>query len=400
MRFLFKIKKFMAKAVASLIPCQRARKRVRNFLVDWSFLSVARYLGNGAKAVRPNSILIFEPNRCHGECIPGYARYFLDMGFNVDVLMHRAVEVEHPCHRISQEEKLSLNGSNCIMMRLWMNKKRAGCYKAILINSSALYWVPDENRLASSTIDHFNLRDMKNLLIVEHDLMDAGRFHEISFLEAGRLLTLGRFSRGTMVNPHYFGKIRVSPKNSTTRFIVVGNITERRKRHSLIFDAISRLKAAGIDNFEIVIVGGGGSLGHIPGGIRSHIHMRGRLDYPEMYDEMEKADFYLPLLDPDNESHNRYITTGVTGSALLIYGFLKPCLIHGKFAAFYGFNKANSIIYEDDFAASMKCAVEMDAAGYAGLQNQLKSLADSLYAESMGNLTRIVMNGAGTDCPK
>ena len=34
------------------------------------------------------TILIFEPNKHHHECIPGYCKYFIDLGYNVDILLH------------------------------------------------------------------------------------------------------------------------------------------------------------------------------------------------------------------------------------------------------------------------------------------------------------------------
>ncbi len=40
-----------------------------------------------------------------------------------------------------------------------------------------------------------------------------------------------------------------------------------------------------------------------------------------MYEAMRRAERFPPLLDPGNPAHNRYITTGVTGSAQLVYGF-------------------------------------------------------------------------------
>ena len=47
-------------------------------------------------------------------------------------------------------------------------------------------------------------------------------------------------------------------------------------------------------------------------------------DFPAMYEAMRRADYFLPLLDPGNPAHDRYITTGITGSALLrLYGFAK-----------------------------------------------------------------------------
>ena len=38
--------------------------------------------------IKNNTILIFEPNAFHQECTPGYAKYFVDLGYNVDILIH------------------------------------------------------------------------------------------------------------------------------------------------------------------------------------------------------------------------------------------------------------------------------------------------------------------------
>ena len=34
-----------------------------------------------------NKILIFEPNFHHHECIPGFTKYFIDLGYDVDILL-------------------------------------------------------------------------------------------------------------------------------------------------------------------------------------------------------------------------------------------------------------------------------------------------------------------------
>ena len=38
--------------------------------------------------IKTNTILIIELNEFHHECTPGYAKYFIDLGYNVDSLMH------------------------------------------------------------------------------------------------------------------------------------------------------------------------------------------------------------------------------------------------------------------------------------------------------------------------
>ncbi len=61
----------------------------------------------------------------------------------------------------------------------------------------------------------------------------------------------------------------------------------------------------------------------------------GHLDFDEMYNCVEHADFYMPLLDADNPDHERYIRTQVTGSMQLVYGFACVPVVDKKFADFY-----------------------------------------------------------------
>jgi len=37
--------------------------------------------------IKNNTVLIFENSFYHQECTPGYTKYFLDLGFNVDIII-------------------------------------------------------------------------------------------------------------------------------------------------------------------------------------------------------------------------------------------------------------------------------------------------------------------------
>lgn len=104
---------------------------------------------------------------------------------------------------------------------------------------------------------------------------------------------------------------------------------------------------------------------------------------------MRRADYFLPLLDPGNPAHNRYITTGVTGSAQLVYGFAKIPVIHEKFASFYGFNDRNALLYrEETLGGAMLRAIRQTEEEYAGMQQALLQLGRDIDRESRSNLKR------------
>jgi len=41
-------------------------------------------------SINNNTILILEFRYCHNECTPGYTKYFIDLGYNVDILIHES----------------------------------------------------------------------------------------------------------------------------------------------------------------------------------------------------------------------------------------------------------------------------------------------------------------------
>ncbi len=195
-----------------------------------------------------------------------------------------------------------------------------------------------------------------------------------------------------MVNPHYFGNVSITTKNSgIVNFITIGAMRSKRRNTRLLTEAVIALSEIGITNYKITVIGRG-SLRGVPRHLRKYFDIKGKLNFFSLYEELEKSDFFLTLLDPDNPSHDRYITTGTSGSFQLIYGFVKPCLIAEKFARRNGFDESNSIIYSknDNLSQAMSDAIHMRQNAYVEMQQELKKQAKKLYEESLKNLKKLV----------
>ena len=336
----------MLRLLTMCIPFRNLRKKWRTFLRD--FLS--DYDRDARRSMRAwrrhpvagRTILILEPNYCHGEIIPGFCRHLLDMGYRVDVLMHHSLARQSPlcCFK---EGDIHIFTAMCTSWKRLAKARVLTRYEAILVSTSAFYDIPGW----ASFLHMTGLDKFANLLAVEHELKDIPRFGEEELDRQGRLLTLSSFPRGMMVNPHFFGEIPPAPRNREPVFITVGSLSAQRKNHELLVEALETVCNEGYRNFSVIIVGEG-ELGKIPGHLRPFLHVAGKLDFPAMYEAMRRADYFLPLLDPGNPAHNRYITTGVTGSAQLVYGFAKIPVIHEKFASFYGFNDRNALLYREE----------------------------------------------------
>lgn len=299
----------MLRLLTMCIPFRNLRKKGRAFLRD--FLS--DYDRNARRSMRAwrrhavagRTILILEPNYCHGEVLPGFCRHLLDMGYRVDVLMHHSLARQSPlcCFK---EGDIHIFTAMCTSWKRLAKARVLTRYEAILVSTSAFYDIPGW----ASFLHMTGLDKFANLLAVEHELKDIPRFGE-------------------------------------------------------------------------------GELGEIPGHLRPFLHVAGKLDFPAMYEAMRRADYFLPLLDPGNPAHDRYITTGITGSALLIYGFAKIPVIHEKFASFYGFNDRNALLYgEETLGGAMLRAIRQTEEEYAEMQQALLQLGRDIDRESRSNLKR------------
>lgn len=379
----------IVKLFCALIPYKPLRKAVRERLIDFNIQAIKDRRSFNRNKPNAGTILIVEANDCHGEVIPGYVHYFLELGFKVDVLMNYMIAKQNPLCRIINQN-LRIYTTTHYFCKNFLQNYNIESYSHVLVTSSAYYHKMNSQGQYGNVVQTLGLEKLQNLLVVEHDLCDVERFNEQKLLADNRLIVLGNFSKGVMVNPHRFGDCLKTPKNKKTNFIVIGGIIPKRKNHKLLITAVEELIASGFDNFKITVVGRG-KLKDLPKSIRKLIDIKGFLDFPEMFTEMEKADFFLPLLDENNPDHERYITSGVTGSAQLIYGFNKIPVIHEKFASFYGFNDDNSIIYKDKkLAEALKTAIELSDKNYAHRQTNLASLVSDVYQKSLINLKEVL----------
>ena len=246
----------MLRLLTMCIPFRNLRKKGRAFLRD--FLS--DYDRNARRSMRAwrrhavagRTILILEPNYCHGEVLPGFCRHLLDMGYRVDVLMHHSLARQSPlcCFK---EGDIHIFTAMCTSWKRLAKARVLTRYEAILVSTSAFYDIPGW----ASFLHMTGLDKFANLLAVEHELKDIPRFGEEELDRQGRLLTLGSFPRGMMVNPHFFGEIPPAPRNREPVFITVGSLSAQRKNHELLVEALETVYHEGHRDFSVIIVGEG-----------------------------------------------------------------------------------------------------------------------------------------------
>ena len=322
-----------------------------------------------------------EINDCHQETLPGYYKYLKDLNYNVEVFTNLFAEdaftnigEDLPVWSFTKKEMLEI-------FRKYDFKK----YKYIIFNSKMIY---EKDEVLIDIYDYLPQlpKTSKNIICVQHHIDKINEFVGEKQIILANPAHNKDFD-ALVVNPHYFGNIQITPKSELTTFISIGEINPVRRNSSLLIESIKALINKNITNFKVVIIGSG-KLDSLPEEIRSHIEIKGRLPFDDMYKELENSDFILPLLDPEIEAQKRYMKDGTSGTFQLVYGFLKPCIIHSVFADIYGFDKTNSLIYEENsnLVNTMQKAINMTNQQYNIIQNNLKNKVENIEKESLENL--------------
>ena len=322
----------------------------------------------------PNAtVLIFEPNKHHHECIPGYTKYFIDLGYNVDILIHSS----------GLDSLMKFEKSENIRLFIFNDLFAIYLYIKVLCSIIRKYTF-----VLVQTIDanKLNLLNLNNSAFVFHDLniIDINYFH---FFKENRIWTLGNFSKGLQVNPHFFGNISIKDKNNKVIFFMTSTYN---RNYKYLIESSARLKNENF-NFEIIITGRSSQIKSysIPENIKDIFIFKKKVTYYEMYKIIQSSDFIIIPLKTNWKNDYEYKTNKVTGSIQIVYGFLKPAIIHREFAKFYNLNDRNSLIFNNtNFYDIMKKSILLNNNHYKNLQHNLQIVEKNLYQSSINNIKK------------
>ena len=334
--------------------------------------------------IKNYSILIFEHNPYHYECTPGFTKYFLDLGYNIDIIMHR----------MGQDTFCLFENVEKIRLFIFDNFDKIidNSEKFSLVIHNYDYLLVESTNISGKEIyKKLGLFKMCNSIFVLHNVFYIKEMGISCYYNQKRIWSLAKFSNALQVNPHYFGNIKLKEKNNKTRFFITS--TFGRNNNYLIYVA-EKLKKENLE-FEIIVVGWSNSLSPeiIPKYLIKNFTFKYRVSYYELYQLVDSSDFIIINLDPNNTNDNAYKNLKATGSAQLSYGFLKPAIINKNFASIYNMTPENSFIYDNsNFYKTLYDAINLNNSDYKQKQNNLMKLSNSIYNISLENLKLSLKN--------
>lgn len=344
----------------------RTRKNLRKFLSD---------------KVKEKSVLMVEPNPYHFELQPGFCKYFQDLGYNVDVIAQPELLTDSSYIRYPKPPDIFYLSSKNQKKALLSKKIKK--YDFVFLCTSVLW--ADNVRDSYINWLGFEPQAKFGFFLVEHNLIPYLEVYgHNKYIAQNKIFTLAGQQGIPMLNPHYFGEVRIQDKAQKTIFSVVIN---EEKNTKLLFEACRILIKNEISNFKIYVTGRS-VITDIPQDLHQFIKVTGKIKFIDLWNIYEKSDFLIPMPNPDIGNHSRYNNGTVTGSWQIMMGFLKPAIIHKNFTSYYRLDKSNSVIYSsnNDLAKTMSLSIKMKQDEYKKLQTNLKLLAQKVYKESLQNL--------------
>ena len=331
-------------------------------------------------------ILIIEKYPYHGECLPGFIKYFFDLGYkNIDILINE-----------------NLNKLNPLNISFLINKINIFEYSSNLIEKFITLGMCNFYKICLFTTLEFELNDKIRLylyqktkfkkIIVFHELKNINK-NDTNYYNIIVLKKLKKNIPVFEINPHFFGNYKFHNKQKITNFITVGNIETFRKNFFLLFENVEKLIKNNILNFHVTVIGGGEQIFlniTKKNNLNKYIKFTGRIPYDLMFQYLSNADFFLPLLDP--EKHEIYLKEKTSGSFQLVYGFNIPMIIEKNFAEKYGFNNLNSVIYDTnkEFFNKLNYSIYMKNDEYINIKYNLKLKTKEIEKISIKNLKFIL----------
>ena len=330
--------------------------------------------------VNPKTIVVFEPNPYHLECMPGFVKYYTDLGYNVDILMRDGCE--ESMERFEPKDK--------IRIFKFRELKNIEFYADKIFNKCKKYdysmiHTADPHR--KDMIFRLKYKENPNSIFVLHNYKSLEVMGLEEFRQKNQLFGLADYGKLNYVNPNYFGNVAEHKKNEQTTFYITSS---PKRDYTPLIAAANRLDSQGVD-FKINVTGHTDTFCKemIPENLKKHFEFYGKVSYQKMYSIIEQSDFIIINLDPDLKEDNYFRTERATGSAQLGYGFHKPIIISTEFADTYKLTDDTALIYDNkDMLPAMTKAIDMSSDNYDTMQENMKDLCKQIYDISLENVKK------------
>ena len=373
--FKGKFNKYFAKKSLSTLQKSKSTSSIKSFHLLSN--NITCLLNSN---IKNNTILIFETEFFHHECTPGYTKYFLDLGYNVDIIVENFGTNAFCLFKLLENIRIftfktlsELTAHSKEFQLIFKN------YSCIVIETTH----PGQNQ----TYKDLGLFKMNNTIFVFHTIEHINTTGISIFYNQNRIWSLGHFKNTLYVNPHYYGDIKIKNKNNRTKFFLPSNGGRNYKNLLL---AAEKLKKENLD-FEVIVIGRGRPFSKkvLSEKLKNNFIFKFNVKFEDLYEGVYTSDYIIINLYPHYKYNDIFRKNRITGASQLSFGFYKPVLIHKSFAEFYNRSSENSFIFDNsNFYETMRKAILLNVQEYKEMQKNHIKLSDSLYKLSLNNIKK------------
>lgn len=371
-----------------------------------------------------NTVLLYEPNAYHYEVIPGFTSYFLELGYNIDILCHQHDNdgnefslVDLPINKVhihyyqmqygykELKELLETNTYDFIFISSFdfgINNRIHSIYSIIKEIDNTQYGIIGcYHAMSSLEVNQEEYLIRNNRIITLSEVTYQGhKFNNISPITFNNTYTPSlrknakcQFASIGISNDfnelcHSFNEVIENPKNEGI-LNIIGNIGWDTKS----FRRSQFKRRIGYPLLSLLQITKYADTSYKPYKRRTlrRIHLLGRLPFEKMYQTILDSDFIIININP--RLGDEFYTNRTSGSKNLAIGFTKPCIIERKYADYYGFNESNSIIYDEgNLPLAIEQAIKMSDLDYIKLCQEMNKMYETVYMKSLTNLKQLITN--------
>lgn len=360
--------------------------------------------------------MMVEPNPFHGEVVLGIIHYFNLLGYRVKLYIRKELMEEKIISNLFFDGEVAVfNIKNIDEIFNYDNTKE---YDFVFFTSLEYQ---NENHLLVDFISYHKL-DIKTkygILGIYHSVNFINIFGTRKLAEEGRIFCLSEFQRIipsiNVLNPHCFKNMPKNyiKKNKTglVKIAVLGNMF----KPDIIAKAMKKLSIK--EQRKIVIYHTGGKKSTrinkiVKGKLKAVIYRSlakfsdkwdgkayetkvvemGRLNFPDLFDFLEKVDYLLLPIDYHTYEGLHYISVSTSGTKQISLGMNIPIICNEIIGEQYGFNTDNAIPYtENHLETSLRRILSINMGERNRIKKNLKETAEQIEKTSLENLKNSIM---------
>jgi hypothetical protein len=359
-------------------------------------------------------ILLFEVNPYHSEIIPGIIKYLEDLQYTIEVFVQSALLKDNIF--LYYPHDIHIQKYDFKNIREILSAESITNYDFVFFSSLEFTFHDTINNVIQYL--GFIPKTKYGILGIYHTTSHIDLFQDYKLMMEGRFFCLSDFQihnyNLSVLNPHYFGSIKnISQsynsfplnRDAGNSIISIGNAFDT----DMLSDALWRMYRE--KKFVRITHYGGNTQAVLERAIRKikgafvfmlapfsrrflkkrlfrkFVVQKGKVSFETLFASLLNCKYILVLINPHAAEHKHYITYTTSGIKQIIFGFKKIPIIHEEVALKYGFDRTNSIMYNDETLFSVLSSLPENL---DDMIDSLDTMQKKIYKLSLDNLKNAI----------